>query len=117
MDYRRQFNRIFEDITSQYSDLIELNGGWGRESDQKAISDSQLTTLLILELNNIFPEMQQKVIETFKQEIESAELDEQIEKEIPRSTNDYGTRHQLSDGRGFYGEGEIPKFDDISKKE
>ncbi len=114
MDYRRQFNRIFEDITSQYSDLIELNGGWGRESDQKAISDSQLTTLLILELNNIFPEMQQKVIETFKQEIESAELDEQIEKEIPRSTNDYGTLHQLSDGRGFYGEGEIPKFDDIS---
>ena len=114
MDYRRQFNRIFEDITSQYSDLIELNGGWGRESDQKAISDSQLTTLLILELNNIFPEMQQKVIETFKQEIESAELDEQIEKEIPRSTNDHGTLHKLSDGRGFYGEGEIPKFDDIS---
>ena len=94
--YVLQFNRIFDDIKDRHSDLMELNGGWGRENDRKAISDSQLTTLLILQLNDIFPEMQQKVIETFKEEIESAELDEQIAEEIPYSTST------------------MPKFDDIS---
>ena len=124
---RRQFNRVFDDIKSQHSDLIELNGGWGRENDRKAISASQLTTLLILELNDI-PQLlgkdrlnAQEVIETFKEEIESAELDELIAEETqsaPQVANPMGrdgsTHHSLSDGRGWWGQGEIPKFDDVN---